>query len=57
MVTEGMKQMYTKDEHLATSWSIITIIQSWDPRRGAKSMILDRLIIFGTQKGMKTILN
>ena len=51
-----MIDVILEDELLTTSWSIVTIIQSWNPRRGAKSMILDRLI-FGTQKSMKIELN
>ena len=35
IVNNGVKQMYTKDEHLTTPWSIVTSIQSWRPRRGA----------------------
>ena len=45
-----------KDELLGTSWSKVTIIQSRNSRRGAKSMILNRRN-FGTQVGMKMELN
>ena len=45
-VDNAVKQIDTKDEHLATSWSIVTSIQSWRPRRGADVVNLTTARLF-----------